>query len=290
MRVVVGTRGSELAVRQAEPLVEHLRAAGIEIEWRKFTTHGDRWLAGPLDKGSGTGFFTQELEEALTAGAVDLLIHSFKDVALERPEGFRTACIPVRDDPADWLVRRPDAPAACRIGTSSERRLRFLRRAFPGCDFTWIRGNVPTRLQRVRDGLLRDEPLHATVLAAAGLRRLGLDLAGLDARPIPFDQLLPAPAQGALLAETRTDRSDLVEALAGIHDPVTARCARLERAVLAGIGGGCQQPLGALAEPQADGSIRLRTAYADDTGIRWSEGTGTEDGWLAAQAVKELGR
>ncbi len=288
MRVVVGTRGSELAVRQAEPLVEHLRTAGIEVEWRKFTTHGDRWQAGPLDKGSGTGFFTRELEEALTAGAVDLLIHSFKDVALERPEGFRMACIPVRDDPSDWLVARPDAPTHPCIGTSSERRLRFLQRAFSGCAFTWIRGNVPTRLQRVRDGVLRDAPLHATVLAAAGLRRLGLDLSGLDVRPIPFDQLLPAPAQGALLAETRMDRPEIAEALAGIHDPVTARCARLERAVLAGIGGGCQQPLGALAEPRSDGSIRLRAAYAGETGIRWSEGLGSDDEALAAQVVKEL--
>ena len=288
MKVVIGTRGSELAVRQAEPMVEHLRAAGIEVQWRKFTTHGDRWLAGPLDKGSGTGFFTQELEEALAARAVDLLIHSFKDVALERPEGFQVACIPRRDDPADWLVARVDAPTHPCIGTSSERRLRFLRPAFPGCAFTWIRGNVPTRLQRVRDGVLRDAPLHATVLAAAGLKRLELDLTGLEVRPIPFDQLLPAPAQGALLAETRGDRPDIVEALADFHDSVTARCARLERAVLAGIGGGCQQPLGALAEPQPDGSIHLRAAYAGEPAIHWSEALGSDDDALAAQVVKGL--
>jgi hydroxymethylbilane synthase len=289
MKIIVATRGSELAVGQAEPLVHHLEAAGHEIEWRRFTTHGDRWLAGPLDKAEGTGFFTRELEEALAAGAVDLLIHSYKDVALERPAGFVAACVPVREDPSDWLVTRRNAPAAPRIATSSERRLRFLSRAFPGSEFTWIRGNVPTRIQRVREGLLRGEPIHATVLAAAGLRRLGLDLSDLDVKPLAFDQLLPAPAQGALLAETRAERQDVIEALAGLHHALTHRCVRLERAVLAGIGGGCQQPLGAFAEPLADGSIRLRAAFADGTNLRWASAEGRADDALVAQVVKGLG-
>lgn len=289
MRIVVGTRGSELAVRQAEPMVRHLEASGHDVEWRRFTTYGDRWLAGPLDKAVGTGFFTRELEDALASGAVDLLIHSFKDVALERPEGFAMACVPVREDPSDWLVARRDAPAHPRIATSSERRLRFLRQAFPGCEFTWIRGNVPTRVQRVREGLLRDEPLHATVLAAAGLRRLGLELADLDVRALSFEQLLPAPAQGALLAETRTERQDVIKALRGLHDPLTARCVHLERAVLAGIGGGCQQPLGAFAEPLPDGSIRLRAAYAGETDIRCGTAAGLEDAALVEHVVKALG-
>lgn len=289
MRVVVGTRGSELAVGQAASLVNYLQAAGHSVEWQRFTTHGDRWLAGPLDKAVGTGFFTQELEEALSAGTVDLLIHSFKDVALERPESFVMACVPLREDPADWLVLRRDAPAHPRIATSSERRLRFLQRAFPGSGFTWIRGNVPTRIQRVREGVLRDEPIHATVLAAAGLRRLGLDLSDLKVQPIPFDQMLPAPAQGALLAETRADRPDIVEALQGMHHPLTTRCVQLERAVLAGIGGGCQQPLGAFAESLPDGSIRLRAAFADGRDIRWATAAGSEDAALVGRVVQDLG-
>lgn len=289
MKIVVGTRGSELAVRQAEPLVSHLEAAGNVVEWRCFTTHGDRWLAGPLNKAVGTGFFTQELEEALASGAVDLLIHSFKDVALERPEGFVIACVPVREDPSDWLLLRRDAPDQPRIATSSERRLRFLRRAFPDSGFTWIRGNVPTRVQRVREGLLRDQPLHATVLAAAGLLRLGLDLSDLDVRPLPYEQLLPAPAQGALLAETRRDRQDIIEALRDLHHPLTARCVGLERAVLAGIGGGCQQPLGAFAEALPDGSIRLRAAFASETDIRYGAASGLTDAALVERVVKDLG-
>jgi hydroxymethylbilane synthase len=289
MKIVVGTRGSELAVGQAKPLVEHLRSNGHLVEWRSFTTHGDRWLAGPLDKAVGTGFFTQELEEALAAGDVDLLIHSFKDVALERPAGFVNACVPIRENPADWLVLRPGAPEQLRIGTSSERRLRFLKRAMPACEFTWIRGNVPTRIQRVREGLLREEPLHATVLAAAGLQRLGLDLSGLSVRPIPFEQLLPAPAQGALLAETRAGRPEILEALRDFHDPLTARCVRLERAVLTGIGGGCQQPLGAFAEPLSGDHIRLRAAFAEEDGIRCGESVGVDDERLVAEVVKGLG-
>ena len=289
MRVVVGTRGSELAVRQAEPVVRHLEAAGFEVAWRRFTTCGDQWLAGPLDKNTGTGFFTRELEEALGEGAVDLLIHSFKDVALERPEGFVTACIPLREDPADWLLLRPDLPGNPRIGTSSERRLRFLERAFPEYSFTWIRGNVPTRVQRVREGLLRGEPLHGTVLAAAGVLRLGLDLRDLEVRALAPGELLPAPAQGAVYAETRRDRPDLVEALGGFHHAATARCVHLERAVLAGIGGGCQQPLGAFAELLPDGTVRLQAAFAAEDGLRRAEAEGPDDAQVVARVVRGLG-
>jgi len=289
MKIVVGTRGSELALRQAEPLVDFLKQADHDVHWRRFTTSGDRWLAGPLDKGTGTGFFTRELEESLLAGEVDLLIHSFKDVALARPAGIITACVPRREDPADWLVMRRGAPEQPRIGTSSERRLRFLRAALPQADFTWIRGNVPTRVQRVREGELRGEPLHGTVLAAAGLRRLNLDLSDLDVRPFRFEELLPAPAQGALLAETRVDRADVVEALRGYHDPATECRVRLERAVLAGIGGGCQEPLGAFAEILADGSLHLRAAFADADHLRRAQAQGTDEAAVLAQVLKDLG-
>ena len=289
MKVAIGTRGSELAVRQAEPMVQCLVDQGYEVTWKRFTTKGDAWLAGPLDKQVGTGFFTKELEDSLQMRDVDLLIHSFKDVSLERPQGVIRACVPRRENPVDLLVMRPGAPHNPTIGTSSERRRRFLERALPQAAFTWIRGNVPTRLQRVRDGQLREEPLHGTVLAAAGLERLGLDLSGLEIRPLLPNELLPAPAQGALLAETRADRPDLIEALAGLHDARAERCVILERQVLAGIGGGCQQPLGALAEIQADGGIRLRAAFAADDGLRWAEAAGADDSRVLAEVVKGLG-
>ena len=289
MKIVLGTRGSLLAVQQSESLVAFLKAAGHTVEWKRFTTHGDAWLAGPLGKEEGAGFFTKELEEALLAKDVDLLIHSFKDVALERPEGIVTACVPQREDPADWLVMRPDAPENPVIGTSSERRLQFLSKALPKASFTWIRGNVPTRLQRVRDGIMREQPVHGTVLAAAGLRRLGLDLTGLTVHAFTPDELLPAPAQGALLAEARAEDSELRQSLQGFHDSLTLRCVTLERQVLAGIGGGCQQPLGALAVQKSDGSFLLQAAYAVDGEIRRGEARGTDDAALVAQVLRGLG-
>jgi hydroxymethylbilane synthase len=289
MKMVLGTRGSQLAVQQSEALVAYLEAAGHTIEWKRFTTHGDQWLAGPLGKETGTGFFTRELEASLLAHDVDLLVHSFKDVSLERPEGIVTACVPEREDPADLLLMRPGAPEHPVIGTSSERRLRFLEKALPKAGFTWIRGNVPTRVQRVKDGELRGEPLHGTILAAAGVKRLGLDLTGLEVRPFAAHELLPAPAQGALLVEVRRGDQDLIDALAGFHHPLTLRLVTLERAVLAGIGGGCQQPLGALAEPQADGGIRLRAGYAVDGELRWAEAQGADDAALVAQVLRGLG-
>ncbi len=287
--VTLATRGSLLAVGQAKPLVRFLESKGYEVSWRTFSTSGDQWLQGPLDKQSGGGFFTKELEDAMAAGQADLLIHSLKDVSLDRPEGIVQACIPAREDWADWLVMRADAPEDLVIGTSAVRRERMLRAIFPKARFTWIRGNVPTRLQRVRDGLLRDEPLHATMLAAAGLKRLGLDLDGLVVRPLTPTELPPAPGQGALLAEARAGRPDLLEVLADMHDPITARCVTLERGVLAGIGGGCQQPLGALAEPQADGTLLLRAAYADETGIRRAEARGTDDRHMLDTVLRGLG-
>ena len=289
MKLILGTRGSQLAVQQSEALVAYLEAAGHEVAWKRFTTHGDKWLAGPLGKETGAGFFTRELEEALLSREVDLLIHSFKDVALERPAGITTACVPRREDPADWLVTCPGAPENPVIGTSSERRLQFLAKALPGARFTWIRGNVGTRLQRVKDGELRGEPLHGTVLAAAGLKRLGLDLAGLQVRPFEAHELLPAPAQGALLAEARAGDAGLLEALKGFHDPLTLRCVSLERAVLAGIGGGCQQPLGALAVQTAEGAIHLRAAYAVHGEIRSGQARGHDDQALVAQVLQGLG-
>ncbi len=288
-QVTVATRGSALAVGQAEPMVRFLESMGYEVSWRKFSTSGDQWLQGPLDKQVGGGFFTKELEDALAAGAADLLIHSLKDVSLERPAGILPACIPLREDPSDWLVMAPDAPEDMVIGTSAVRRERLLSQIFPRARFTWIRGNVQTRLKRVQEGVLRGEPIHATMLAAAGLKRLGLDLIGLTVRPLSPSELPSAPGQGALLAEARADRPDLIEVLSGMHDALTARCVTLERQVLAGIGGGCQQPLGALATPQKDGSLLLQAAYAPEGDLRRAEARGTDDRALLAAVLKGIG-
>lgn len=291
-KVKVGTRGSKLALAQARPMIDFLRGQGIEIEWKEFTTSGDKWLAGPLDERGGSGFFTKELEAALLERDVDLLIHSLKDVALDRPKGIVPACFPLREDPRDILVLRHDAPAledGPVIGTSAVRRERMLGAAFPKMRFTWIRGNVPTRVHRVREGMLRDEPLHGTVLAASGLNRLDLDLSGLVLRPFETHELLPAPGQGCLLAETREDFPELIEALLSYEDPVSRRCVLLERAVLRGIGGGCQQPLGALAMPLGRGRFRLEAAFAAEDGIRKGVAEGQADEDLAGAVLAQMG-
>jgi len=273
-------------------MVEFLRQQGIEIDWREFTTSGDKWLAGPLDERGGSGFFTKELEAALLEHEVDLLIHSLKDVALDRPRGIVPACFPHREDSRDVIVLRADAPPleeGPTIGTSAVRRERMLGAAWPRMRFTWIRGNVPTRVQRVREGLLRDEVLHGTVLAAAGLNRLDLDLDGLVLRYLEPSELLPAPGQGCLLAETREDFPELVEVLKSYEDPVTRRCVLMERAVLKGIGGGCQQPLGALALPLGRGLFRLQAAFAAEDGIRRGSAEGPADEDLPGIVLQQMG-
>lgn len=283
-KITVGTRGSLLAVEQARPMVDFLRSKNVEVAWREFTTHGDKWLAGPLEKAGNTGLFTKELEDSLLAEEVDLLIHSLKDVSLERPAGIITACIPERANPLDLLIMRPDSPANPTVGTSSIRRERILKELMPTAALTWIRGNVPTRIQRVRDGIMRDAPVHGTLLAAAGVERLQaagksgekIILSDLDVRVLSPEELLPAPGQGALLAETRSNRPDILDLLSEYHHQPTAQCVALERGVLAAIGGGCQQPLGAYATLEPNGIFRLRAAYAGERGIIKWEGAGSD--------------
>ncbi len=288
--ITLGTRGSLLAVEQSRATEAFLQSLGIDVRWKAFTTHGDQWQSGPLAKADRTGLFTRELELALLEGQVDLLIHSFKDVPLERPEGIITACVPKREDPSDLLITRPgmdwDAPHT--LGTSSVRRERMLKKVFPRANFTWIRGNVPTRIQRVREGVLRDEALHGTLLASAGVKRLKLDLSDLATRHLSYDELLPAPAQGALLLEARADHSELLECLKAFHDAATARAVSLERGLLKALGGGCQLPLGCLAQELENGQMRLRAAFDVDGELRFADETGFDEDKLPERCAKKL--
>lgn len=271
-RVAIGARGSLLAVAQSQPILEFLEAHGFEVKIRKFTTKGDKWLSGPFEKANATSLFTKELEDSLLKGDVDLLVHSMKDVSLNRPQGIITACIPKRANPLDVAILRKDCPVKMRLGTSSIRREKLLKQLFPDAVFTWIRGNITTRIEKVREGMLRDEPFHGTFLAAAGIERLALNLSDLQMRILTLDEIPPAPGQGAILAETRSDRQDVVELLSGFHHTPTAECVLLERKVLASVGGGCQQPLGAHAFFLEDGSIRLIVKYVKDNLIlKWDE-------------------
>lgn len=298
---VLGTRGSDLALAQTRLTASLLRRAhpGLVVEERIIRTTGDIRLdvslsaPGALDK----GLFTKELEEALRRGEIDAAVHSLKDLPTACPDRLGLGAILEREDPADVLVSRiagglSALPAGTLVATSSLRRKYFLRWQRPDVATAEIRGNVPTRLRKLRDST----ELSAIVLASAGLRRLraaGCELAldGLEITPLPF--MLPAPGQGAVAVECRADDVDTRARLEAIHHDVTAACVQAERTVLTEMGGGCHSPLGARAEVTADGQLFLRAAWfpADnESAPRTAEVAGPAKRWpeLARELAAQL--
>ena len=269
--LILGTRGSDLALAQSNMVRNELLAAhpGLVVELKIITTTGDARTAMPLHEptAEGAGLFTKQLEEALLSGEIDLAVHSLKDLPVETPAGLVLAAILSRAPVDDLLISRhagglEKLPAGAVVGTSSPRRALLLHRHRPDLKLVPIRGNVPTRLSKVASSGDYD----ATLLAAAGLRRLGHDLSTgvleVEGLPLSFETLgwmLPAPGQGAIAVETRVgDRS--VELLRSLHDDVTARCVEAERLVLKHLGGGCHLALGALAT-EAHGAISLKAVF-----------------------------
>lgn len=253
----VGTRGSLLARTQTLWVLEQLRRLhpGLEFEVVVIRTAGDERTHEVPARFVGRGFFTREIEEALLAKAVDLAVHSLKDLPAEWPPGLALGAVPAREDPRDVLVgctleRLTAAAAAVRLGTSSLRRQAQLRRAFPGCRVENLRGNLDTRLEKVRAGVV-----DAAVLAAAGLLRL--QRANAISAMLPDDILLPAPGQGALAVEIRAADQRLRDVLAGLHCTDSGHCVTAERAFMHALGGGCQLPVAALATISG-ASLRLR--------------------------------
>ena len=282
-RLRLGTRGSPLALVQTKWVAERLRERrpGVEVEIRTIRTSGDRWK-GPLREAGGKGLFLKEIEEAILAGEVDAGVHSMKDLPAELPEGLGIAAVPAREDARDVLVASPAGGLGAlrkgaRVGTGSLRRTAQLRHLRPDLEVVGLRGNVGTRLERWRSG-----ELDAVVLAAAGLRRLGLEVP--EAEPLPPEVFLPAIGQGALAIEAATG-SPSWELLAGLEDTTSARTAEAERAFLAGVGGDCDTPIAAWAV--VSGSLlRLRAMIADPGGERLVSGERTG----AATAAGEIGR
>lgn len=236
---------------------------GIEIRLLGLTTQGDRVLDKSLSKIGGKGLFVKELELALESGDADIAVHSMKDVPMNLPAGFAIAAIPAREDPRDAFVSNrfrdlESLPPGSKVGTSSLRRESQLRARFPQLQVEPLRGNVQTRLRK-----LDEDQYAAIILAAAGLKRLGLAarIAGLLAP----EQSLPAVGQGALGIECRSERADLIEALAPFDDPDTRWCVEAERALSRALAGSCQVPLGGYAEI-ANGRARLRGFVASPDG------------------------
>jgi hydroxymethylbilane synthase len=267
----IGTRGSPLALAQAEEVKRRLLAAhaGLAPEALEIVvirTTGDRIRDRPLRELGGKGLFTKEIEEALGAGAVDLAVHSMKDVPTELPDGLVIACLPPRADPRDALL----APGArgldelrqgAVIGTSSLRRRAQLLRRRPDLRIVEFRGNVDTRLKKLADGVA-----EATLLAAAGLARLGrTDIAAV---PLAPEALLPALAQGALGIEIRAGDEAAARLLAPIGDAATAACIAAERAFLAGLDGSCRTPIAGLARIDAGGRLAFAGEILSPDGIQ----------------------
>jgi hydroxymethylbilane synthase len=279
----IGTRPSALAVAQSGHVAERLRAKGHECELVEISSPGDRSLAPVVEL--GVGVFVSSLREALVDGRIDVAVHSYKDLPTAPDPRLVIAAVPPREDPRDALVARDglvlgQLPSGARIGTGSPRRATQLLALGPEWEIVPIRGNVDTRIGKVRSG-----QLDAVVVAAAGLRRLGrVDDATELLDPV---QMLSAPAQGALAIEclaqgTGADDTGLVDTLASVlDDPLTRAAVVAERAVLAALEAGCTAPVGALADVVSD---------IDDDGnvldrISLRAVVGTDDGALIRASI-----
>lgn len=292
--VRIATRGSALALTQSRWVAERIeRALGVETELIRVQTSGDRLKEVPLSRIGGKGLFIKEIEEALVEGRADVAVHSAKDLPARTPLGLTLAAFPERADPRDALVVRPglpprlrDLPAGASVATGSARRAAQLLALRPDLRVMALRGNVPTRLERLDQGRF-----DAVVLACAGLDRLSLG-DRIDERIAP-EQMLPAVCQGVLALEVRSD-SALVEGLRALDHPASAAAARAERAFLQRLEGDCNVPLAALAEPAGGTSLRLRGLVCSSDGARVaraeSEGEDpVELGGAVGDAVLERG-
>ena len=291
--VLLGSRGSPLALRQAQIIRDLLEAhhpnqiaTRIEI----IHTSGDQPTPPPAKDDSVKRMFVKEIEAALLEERIDLAVHSLKDLPGELPEGLRLGAIPEREDPRDALLSHPvsqpfdQLPESARVGTSSLRRQVQLRHARPDLELVPIRGNVGTRIEK-----MKQLGLGAIVLAAAGLRRLGLQ--DKASYVFPVDQMVPAIGQGALGIEVRSDDQALQELVRPLNHPPTHRCVEAERAFLRTMGGGCQVPMGAHAH-HGNGSASFRTFIAspsDGTFLqKLYQGHETQLSEFAARAAEYL--
>jgi hydroxymethylbilane synthase len=262
--IVIATRESRLALWQAEHVKALLQERGHAVTLLGMTTRGDQILDRSLSKVGGKGLFVKELEAAIEDGRADIAVHSLKDVPMVLPEGFVLACVLEREDPRDALVSPryaslDELPHGAIVGTSSLRRVVLLKALRPDVRIEPLRGNLDTRLRKLDEG-----QYDAIVLAAAGLKRLGLE----SRIRVAFDPdtMLPAAGQGALGIEVRADRRDLLDLLAPLAHRADTLATAAERAVSRAMGGSCSMPLAAHARWQTDGALRVDAAWGDAEG------------------------
>jgi len=315
----IGSRGSALALSQTNDVAESLRALGHDPEVIVISTAGDRDVSDRFSDIGAPGVFVREIEAALLDGEIDAAVHSYKDLPSQSPEGLVVAAVPERLDPADRLIIRPEAftdadpglefadgakgnsqedgaaaislplVEGAAVGTSSERRRAWLRAVRPDLDLLPIRGNVPTRVNKLREG-----PFDAIVLASAGMERLerasgetGLDLGGLINIRLDPEAFVPAPSQGAIAVQCR--EADPVEAaLAVLHDVAAAQPVRVERQLLRLVDGGCSLPFGAWCRVLEDGDLELVAALETDNEVLRVGQRGSDADLLAEEIWRRL--
>lgn len=289
MKLLIGSRGSALALWQANWARDQLAVAGHEVEIRVIKTTGDKLADVPLAQSGTKGLFIKEIEEALLAGEIHLAVHSLKDLPTDLPAGLALAAIPRREDARDVFISRSgarfaDLPAGARLGTSSLRRQSQLRHLRPDLEFVPLRGNLDTRLKKLERG-----DCDALVLAAAGVHRLGWTQRITEY--FSPDQLCPAVGQGALAIETRERETVVREIVRPLDHAPTHAAVRAERALLRALGGGCQVPIAAHAAVERD-QMRLRGVVAGVDGSRVirsaCSGPAANPEWLGARVAEDL--
>jgi hydroxymethylbilane synthase len=293
-KITIGTRGSQLALWQAHYTKGLLEKLGVKIELKIIKTKGDKVQHLSFDKIEGKGFFTKEIEDQLLSGEIDMAVHSMKDLPTASPEGLVVTAVSYRENPADSLIINKSAftegkimslPEGATVGTSSARRKAQLLHFRPDLNIKDIRGNVDTRLRK-----LVEEDYDAIVLAAAGFSRLEMDMS--DYQVITFNpkEFVPAPAQGVLAFQTRTDDLGTRRVLKGIHRTDVASCTNIERKALNLIEGGCHTPVGIYCERDANGYYHVWAAMADtwNSPVRRVQISSSTTHNLAEQIVEKL--
>ena len=273
-RLVIGTRGSDLALWQANFIKEQLAALGCETEQKIIQTSGDKIQNVSFTEMEGTGFFTKEIEEALLAKEIDLAVHSLKDLLTTQPVGLRLGAVGFRADRRELLLISEDAydqggilpiKEGAVIGTSSARRQCQIEIHAPTAKIKDLRGNVPTRVGKLREG-----EYDAIIVAAAGVARLELDLSGLEAIYLAPELFLPAPAQGILGLQIRDDDPETLETVIKLNSQEAASEVAMERGLLAKFDSGCSLPLGVCSEITRNG-YRLRAVLGIPSGGDWGQ-------------------
>ncbi|MBD1381185.1 hydroxymethylbilane synthase [Metabacillus arenae] len=265
-KIIVGSRRSKLALTQTNWFIDQLRQLGLpfEFEVKEIVTKGDRILDVTLSKVGGKGLFVKEIEQAMLDGEIDMAVHSMKDMPAVLPEGLTIGCIPAREDHRDALISKDhkslaELPAGAVIGTSSLRRGAQILARRPDLEIKWIRGNIDTRLTK-----LKNEEYDGIILAAAGLSRMGWSKDVVTEFLNP-DVCLPAVGQGALSIECRKDDKELLGLLAHVQDEITAKAVYAERAFLHKMEGGCQVPIAGYATVNK-GEVTLTALIASPDG------------------------